>query len=321
MGALLVPGQKTWSMVRDMNGHRTYKLKMQVQCTALDGPAIAINCAGLPTPGSVWQVDNDLDVWAWCRWDASVTPMATNEPNTQFECEFTFSTMQEYRNCHTVHVTDPLLEPQKVSGSFVTYQEEATYDMNGMPIVNSSHELIRGPQVEFDKNRANVIIEQNVASLGLAFWAPMIDTVNTAPLWGLPKRCIKLSKPTWERKFHDLCSVYYTRRFEFDIRFDTFDRNVLDEGTKVLHGQWNPVTGHWNLININGLPPDPTNPSHFDRFKDRQGENARVILNGAGEPANVLVGTGTVPSGPPGNIFVQKYTESDFLTLGIPVTF
>jgi hypothetical protein len=68
---------------------------------------------------------------------------------------------------------------------------------------------------------------------------------------------------------------------------------LLDEGNKVLNGQFNPTTGDYEVLNINGQPPNPRNPTHFGRFKDRNGENTRVILDGGGLPAfTSLLGLG-----------------------------
>jgi hypothetical protein len=62
---------------------------------------------------------------------------------------------------------------------------------------------------------------------------------------------------------------------------------VLDEGTKALNGKWNYSTGVWDLLPVRpGVNPDPQNPSHFIRFKDRNGENAKVILDGEGRPVS-----------------------------------
>jgi hypothetical protein len=55
----------------------------------------------------------------------------------------------------------------------------------------------------------------------------------------------------------------------------------------------------WVLDTIGGALPDPANPQHFDRYKDRNGENTKVILNGAGIPADSVR--------PIGNVEVSQY--------------
>ena len=295
MATSLINGQRTWKLKRDSEGYREYTIRFLVECDdPLDGPFKALNTPGLPLPGTPWLIDNDVDYWAWCRPDAEVNPVVEDEPNRFFTIDMVFSNKPPDRNnqrCQEQSIEDPLLEPQKVSGSFVKYTEEATRDRFGFPIVNSAWEQMRGAQVEFDQNRPNVKIVQNVATLGLALFASMVDTVNASPLWGLPARTIKLSNISWERKYYGQCYVYYERTLEFDIRYETFDRYLLDEGTKVLNGYWDGDTGEWVLAPVGTEPPDPDipnpnrfNPTHFIRFKDRNGENAKVILNGRGEP-------------------------------------
>jgi hypothetical protein len=161
----------------------------------------------------------------------------------------------------------------------------------------------------------------------------MVDTLNDATLWGLAARKIKLSNVSWERLLYGTCDYYYKRVFDFDIDFSTFDRDVLDEGTKVLSGQWDRDTGEWVLLEIEGYGgtpnPDAQRPDHFIRYKDRNDENARVILDGNGLPADSVVlraeetGTGTTEteSGAAARIQVKKYEESNFLLLGIPTEF
>jgi hypothetical protein len=78
----------------------------------------------------------------------------------------------------------------------------------------------------------------------------MIDTVNMFPLWGLPPRCIKLSNAPWEKKFWGLCEQYYTLTLEFELRSDTFDKDLNDIGTKVLNGHWNPLLGKGCTLNL-----------------------------------------------------------------------
>jgi hypothetical protein len=300
VATLLLPGPKVFSVVRDDIGHRDYKIKFLVlSTTGLDGPAAVLQTPGLPLPYSWWIIGGDQDLWAWCKWNAEVQKAPGQEdadPITHWDVILDFTTKPPKEYCREVQVEDPLLEPIAVSGSFVKYTEQATMDRFGLPIVNSAFEQIRGPIVEFDKNRATVHIEYNVPQLLAEIVAPLINAVNGSTMWGLPPRTIKLSSWSWDRKYWGQCFVYYRWKFDFDIRFDTFDRNVLDEGTKVLNGHWG-ADGHYHLDNIGGFSPNPFNPQHFKRFQDRAGNVSRVILNGQGLPAGEITGTGTVNPG------------------------
>lgn len=304
-----IVGPRKWSLVRDDMGHREYKLTQRVQSnTPLDGPGRALLTPGLPVPGSFWIIDNEVDLWAWCRWNVNVVPVVDNEPNKQWDLEFTFSTKPWGKRCQETQIEDPLLVPQEVSGNFIKYQEEGGYDRFGNAIRNSAHELIRGPQNEWDCTRYSIKIKQNVPDLQLGLCCAMRDCVNQAPLWGLKQRFIKLTDFSWERKFWGTCFVYYERNFTFEafirllqdpndpfvianggnaIQVSGWDRELLDEGTKVLNGHWDNATGNWVLDKINGQPPDPKNPAHFRRFQDPQGNYCRVTLDGAGKPAFV----------------------------------
>jgi hypothetical protein len=160
-------------------------------------------------------------------------------------------------------------------------------------VTNSAHEQLRGSQVEFDKGRLQIKIKQNVADLQLPMLRAMYDTVNAFPLWGMPPRCVKLSDAPWEKKYYGQCYAYYQRTLTFDVRRETFDKDLLDEGTKVLKGHWNK-TGGWvlDLIdpdNPNSLP-DPNDPTHFIKATDTKGNAMKVVLNGQGLPAETTVG-------------------------------
>lgn len=405
-------GLLEWSVDRDDEGHRTYTATHQVGCNPGDGPSAILSCPGLPSPGSSWNIAGDFDVWATCRLGAKVKMLDVKkgEKAKIWGVEQTWST-KPFKRCNEAQVEDPLLEPQKVSGTFKLDKEEATYDRFGKRILNSAHEMVRGPQNEWDYMKSQVQISQNVPLLQLELCAAFANCVNSSTLWGNPRRCIKLSEFSWEKKYFGLCNSYYTRNFGFEVyvrksenqqgaqtatiaaggfgytqdsyvvldggahstpamlvvtsvstagailavsvaapgrytsvpsnpvsssmstssgsgaQFNVtwgdsiqsgFDRDILDEGTKVLNGHWDAATGGWVLDNINGVAPDPENPAHFVRFQDRNGNTARVILNGAGLPAEVSIGTGSATPTTIGSIYVEKYDEANFLLLGIP---
>ncbi len=336
MAASVHGGPRTWSGGRDEEGYREFKVQHLVKTTDTnDGPMAVMSAAGLPEIGSTWQFGNDNDPWAFCYPWISIEPHEAKdgEKHKWWIVDQKFSTKPLHR-CQDTPIEDPLLEPQKISGSFVKYSKEAWIDRNGNLLKNTAHEPFRGPEVEFDCNRPTVKIEQNVANLGLETFSMMIDTLNDDTLWGLAKRCIKLSNVSWQRQVWGSCDYYYTRTFDFDIRYGTFDVTIPDEGTKVLNGRWVKDTTNSNVSKYEVLAlkgggvPSYLNPQHFIQYVDMQGNLGRVFLNGKGLPANTTAAsytasatvptTGTVASG---NIYLHKfefYGESNFLTLGIP---
>jgi hypothetical protein len=290
-GTVWGPGPISWNATRDGEGYREYKVAHRVRVARGEGPAAALNASGLPLPGSFWSFGLDLDTWAWCRPDANVQPEVDKETNIWFIVEQTFST-KPIKRCQDEKIEDPLLELPKVSGGFSRYTEEATHDRFAVPILNSAHERIKGNIVEFDRNRPSVRIQQNVATNGLALTLPalMIDTVNALPMWGMNARCVKLSSVSWERQYYGTCSVYYSRTLEFDLQYETFDRNALDEGTKVLRGKWHKSKPVWIAEKVgddnlgNAILPSADDPNNFIRATDRTGNAITLVLDGAGRP-------------------------------------
>lgn len=281
--ASIVRGPTEWRMSRDDEGHREYKITFLIESDdALDGPANIINTPGLPLIGSRWAFDNDTDLWAWCRTDCDVKPVSTRQPNFFWEVEFTFST-KPWRWCKDHPIEDPVLEPAKISGNFINQNHEAKQHRNGALIMNSAFEPVRGPKVEFEQTQPTVVIEQNLATLDITLLTSFKDTVNDRVLWGLPARTIRLRGMSWEEQFYGSCYKYYKRKLEFVIDYNTHDRMLLDEGTKVLNGHWND-NKEWVLDKIGGADPSPFNPAHFIKATDPAGNPARLILDGLGRP-------------------------------------
>lgn len=356
-----VRGRIHWEGGADDSGHRTYKITFLIASDDVDdGPALVMQIPGVPVPGSVWNFGNDVDIWAWARPNLDVRPKESNQEGVRFwELTVTFSTKPPSRDaggraapgtggpsgppsssrCADFRIEDPLMEPQKVSGSFVKFTKEFTRDRFDFPIRNSAFEMIRGPQVEFDKTRYQVRVEQNVLDLQWATVNQMADTVNDATLWGFPPRFVKLVDFSWEKKYYGACSIYYTRNFTFEVwvEYDAtaeeyvsgWDRRVLDEGSKVLCGHWgdgsfadNFQTG-WVLepIDPGGVfQPNRFNPADFFQATDRAGNPTRLILNGKGVPYDATGATTGTGDDAPGMNLVEAYGESNFLLLGIPTS-
>lgn len=249
----------------------------------------------LPAVGSTWAYGGDNDPWAFCSPGLKVTPVVQREPCKYWIVENKFSTYPRDR-CQDAQPENPLAEPDRISGGFSKTSQTITKDRNDVTLKNSSHELLKGPLLEFDRALPSVSITKNLAVLPLGTFVPMVNTVNDAPLWGMQERQIRLENATWERYFYGACSIYYTVTYDFLLDSNTFDRKAIDQGTKVL------------------LPGgDPDNPEDFAVYKDINGENALALLDGEGSP---LSGTDD-----PVEIDIEYYEESNFLTLGIPLSF
>lgn len=352
----------------DDSGHRSYRVVCLVESSdMLDGPYDVLRLSGLPRVGDPYNIYGTPDPYATCQPGRTVVPEGTNDQKVKiWRVNLTYSTKPNPR-CQERNFSTPLEEPMKIKITSNKRTAEATQDRFGLPIRNSAHELVKGPIIEFDEGTLTVEIEQNVADSELNLITLCFNRVNNGYLWGLGPRKIRLTGASASRQVFGRCSYYWQRSLKFDIDDRTFDRDVLDEGTKVLQGHWatkkelegsgtgtstgtstgtgtqgQPPEVGWVIDRINGRLPDPNNPSHFKRYQDREGNLARVILNGSGLPANtsyfypISTPTGTDASvsvryeplgtgplslsneGDPGYFRVEKYLEANFLLLGIP---
>lgn len=349
---LTIVGKRMWEGEREDDSHRNWTLDSYISSTdPLNGPASVmawVDGHGFAI-GAEYNIGNDFDTWAFCYPTMKVSrapKIEDGEPVYHWIVRQKFST-RPLRRCNTLAIENPLDEPVKISGSYVKYTKEAQYDRFGNQIRTSSFEKIHGPPVEFDANRMSVRMEWNISSFNPHEHALYVDTVNDATLWGFDARQVKLSNITYERRLYGTCSFYYNRVLEFDTDYRGFDRDILDEGQKVLKGEWAttaadptlltyrkgvplPPGSLWKLTAIDGKAPDRSNPQHYMRYKDRNGEMGRVVLDGNGEPATLgepesgqssssedTANTGGTTAG---NVHIEYYGESNMLALGIPTS-
>ncbi len=289
-----VVGLAGWALTIDDQGFRDYKADWKVRSNdVLDGPSVISFASGLPVIGSPWEFGNDVDDWCFCRPQCEIKPIINEERQLDWMVSQTFSNRPMAR-CQDVQIDNPLLEPFRIGGSFVTSTVEATHNYDGSAIRTSSWEVVRGSAVEKDTSLPTVNIGYNISDNPLAVFASMMHCLNDAPLWGLAPRCVKLSNCVWSRATYGVCTFYYIIDYEFQVDYNTFDRQVLDVGTRVLASGGNPA-----------------NPRHFVAYKgDSDDEKGTVILK------NGVAWNG---SGSPGSINIAKYSEANLALLGLPL--
>lgn len=269
-----VLGPLEWTVDKDQMTHRDYTITWLVETDDPDdGPTTVLSAAGLPTIGTQWNFGNDFDPWALCWPNARCTPVLTGEPNLRWIVENKFSTRPLMR-CMDTQIENPLAEPYRVSGGFFKKTKLVDKDQFGNPVRSSSQQRITGGVMEFDDNRPTVRVGFNQLFWPGALYADMVDSVNDAPLWGLPARCVKLSNGTWTRNMWGVCNFYFTVDYEFEIQYEldddgnlvkTWDRKVHDKGTRCLTG-YSP--GEWEIVGPDGVGSSghpktntsPTNP-------------------------------------------------------------
>jgi hypothetical protein len=263
---------KTWSCNQDENGYRDYKITFLIQADVSYGPAQVLSCPGLPVVGSVWDFASDLDEFVYCKLNQNAKPIVADGPDLWWEVEFLFSNRPDLQKCESLQFTDPFLQCPRISGHSTKRTREATLDVLGNQIVNSAFEQIRGPHNEWDQSRTGVRIEMNTDAETVALAISYLDTVNDAILWGQDERCVKLSNVTWDKKYYGACQIYFSLILDFDIETyengvgpdyigpywpeiptGSWDRLVLDEGTKVLKGHYDPVTGAYQIDLAGGI--------------------------------------------------------------------
>lgn len=282
--------------------HRNYKIKWLIETDDVrDGPTRVMNCPGVPTVGSPWIFGNDNDSLAYCwpQWTVSQFNSSSHEPNSLWVLEQPFSTRFDLIGMKKEDIENPFAAPPDLSGTFAKYQEEKRFDYLGKVIRTISHEIRRGEQVKFDANRPSVSIGMNYPSLGLNVFAFMIDNVNESPMWGLAARCVKLSNIRWTRNVYRF-GYFYTRSYDFEVDYKTFDRELPQEGTKEIKP---------------GL--DITNPKNWEVRKDKQGNIIPGVMpyKTNGQDWDFVDETLLAKQ------TVRYYPQTNFFVLGIPASF
>lgn len=225
----------------DEEFHRDYTSTYEVITNdKLDGPRTARTASfggvSIPAYGDSYVWGNDTDPYAWCR-SLKAKLRSVKAHRRHWTVTATHSTRPKFRESSTPR-ENPLDEPILIYGSFVQFRRPATKDKDGRAIANTVGEPFV-PALERDDSRLSVVLEKNTATISLTQWALFRDAVNSAALWGIPARCVKLIQWNWRLAYYAASSVYVQHRMEFHINTDVYstaetglgwDYNVLNQG-------------------------------------------------------------------------------------------
>lgn len=334
-----VLGRIDWGVTRNEDGHRDYFVKWLVEAdSTAAGPQTISFAPGLPQIGAQWAFGLDNDAWAFCSPAWTIAPFTnTQERSDLWVVTQPFTTRPLFR-CQTQQIENPLLEPPRLSGSYVREVRRARVDRHGEIPRSISSEPVTGQDMDVPESRPTVHVEITQLNHNLDVITSMTNTLNDAPLWGLSPRKVFFSDVSWRRFMYGTCTFYFVMGLDFEINFRTFDRTIGDVSRLRL-------AKHIFLAAKNaGLTPDdidPTtivgsiawsntkeprwegppvkikdNPRNYEEAQDEKGgQLGYVHLDDWG--MQMYPGSPR----PPGKIKLELLPESNFLLLGIPVAF
>jgi hypothetical protein len=281
---------------RDADGHRTYEITFRVVSDEgpvgqmMDGPAAVLATPGLPQPGDPWNFFGDSDPAVICTYEAEIKVVEREEPYVYFDITFTF-TSRPFNFCQGGTRDEPTTWPAEIDIATTAVRHEAGEDAYGFPIVSSSHEVMTGAAVDRERKLVVVTVKKNIpwSQFDLPRYVRNLDTTNSAEMWGLGYDKVRFADFSATRKFTARCEIYWEGTFRFEVDREGWAKEVVDEGTMVLRGRWvRQPTGGYVYVVDDGVVA--SNPNDFDKFSTPSGQQARVMLNGAGLPAGVIVG-------------------------------
>lgn len=267
--------------------HREYTVSLEIQTnTASDGPVVVLAyVAGVYPYGTPYARGNDYDQFAVVRKIGPVKPVhATDRKQTMWSCELKYSTKGTKRDPND-QPGDPLQWSWKISGASGAGQKWLTKDRTGRALVNSADEPFEDvPPI--DDPLIVLSLQKNTPTLSLSQWRNSRGKVNSATLWGLSRRKVKLREWKWDIAWTSAGVAYVDNKFEVEINEDGYNYQPADVGTREKTGVDQNGNTTYEVILIKG--EIPARPQFLDGAGRRKTDAADVVyfdgLNGNPDP-------------------------------------
>jgi hypothetical protein len=154
---------------------------------------------------------------------------------------------------------DPTNQPLRPRFTSTNTPQIVYEDVDGNPVVNSAGDYF-DPPIERDFPRWTLTVVRNEASPTMATIGPYANRINEAAWNGFPPKTVKLSPiqlpaPEFSQFTGNL---YYPIEYVFEINFDGWTKNVLNQGYRELSS-----TGKLIPILVGGTPA--SSPVMLDR--------------------------------------------------------
>lgn len=200
--------------------HRTYTSKYQAIADLKASPLQVAGMDPIPEYGHSYNWFGWVDVWAFVT-SINAVPVSLDidwkgEQAMKWEVTVTHSSKPTEGNQE--RKDNPLLDPPVISGSFSRFRSPRSVDAYGMSVINSARQSYQ-PAIEIDDAEDTLDISYNTATINLAFRVGFKGTVNSVPMWGMPKRCVKLDSWKWTIMAAGNGMKYIKNDFQFKINY------------------------------------------------------------------------------------------------------
>lgn len=250
----------------DDEGNRSYTVVYAVWTSdPTDGPILVRSALGL-TYQSSYAFYGESDPGAYFSRVKSVRKNGeSQEGRKEWRATVEYSTKAKKR-CDEQQIDDPLLQPEKRSGTFVQAQVPLIKDIFGNAYTNSAlHPYF---DVLKDDSRPTLVVSKNFPLSHVGTLLSYKDAVNTDTFYGKPKRTWKVQRCSWEEVFLGSCQPYAACTLEFEHNPDTWDFERVDAGfyERLFNGTIELI-----LDDINNLPITEPHPLNGQGRKLTQG--------------------------------------------------
>lgn len=226
----------------DVDFKREYTVKYLVRTDdRKDGPSVVRTAFGIPNVGDIYTPGNDFDP------QAIVTNKRVSQAGSPWEWEVDVTYSTDVKE-EPEQPESPLDEPPRISWGFQDrrilvpgyYSEAQAPDLTQnyqLGVTNSAGELF-DPQPEMDISEPVLTISKNVATIDQAQFFSLANCVNSDNFYGAEPRQLRLKPPSAESAYDKTIGVYWQVTYGFVFKWDTWDIQVLNQGTYYVNGGW-----------------------------------------------------------------------------------
>lgn len=277
-----------------------------------DGPQVVRAVSGIPSLGDVYSVGNDHDPQAI----AIQKNESQRDDPREWEVEVVYGTATI--DLTGVNRDDPFAEPPQLSlgaqsrqlvipGFFNDPEHPDAQRNKEIGLVNSAGEKF-DPAAEMEISDPVFTVTKNMQSASIVWLADLANAVNGTEFYGAEPRTFRISAPQATRVYHAAVGYYWSVTFELIYRWDTWDLQLLNEGSFYLDANNKPVNfqgekGHSRT----GLLRDDGKPLHWGQAEQYYGRYMSISE----------CQTAAIPYDAPTFKRYRIYRELDFNLLGI----